>query len=124
MILKSAIHEYINRVYPGLEHLPGVEILDNREYKRKVKIDTPAAFDPMDNIIYFREIAIPTTICHEVHHWAQCQRLGRNRFIDTIKDLYHMLLLEREADSAAHDAVHRFGIWKHELKFTIQRVEI
>ena len=105
--LEKAVHNYIRRFYPNLGNLPDVQLLKEKDYDSLTSFRTrDATYDEQTNSIFFKEIATPTIICREVHHWAQCQKLGQ-QYYETIRNAGSRLMLEREASIAATEAVYR-----------------
>jgi len=110
--LKEAILNYIQEVYhyqllAGAKP-PEIQVLNDEQF-RKYKVASFAGFyDIEQNLIVLNaDLTIlsakpsPKTICHEIEHWGQCQRVGKTKYLEQLKDIKTFLEYEKSADEVA-----------------------
>ncbi len=121
--LKKAVYNYIRHFYPNLGTLPDVQLLAEKDYDSLIPYHTQGAtYAERDNAIYFKEIATPSVICREVHHWSQYQKMGYEQFFVEIRNPTAKLVLEREAIIAATEAVYRYKRFTQSFKLFDNKV--
>lgn len=99
--IKAAVYLLINRFYTHLRRYtpPEIMVLDDEEFFQMTgQENVRGVYQIMENRILFRKGATPFIVAHEVHHWAQAQMIGLQKFLKEIKDIKKYLDYEAEAD--------------------------
>jgi hypothetical protein len=90
--LKVVIYDYIKSAYPDLKdkNLPDIydyssdeshQILEERGAGKSV---IPGCYNIAKNRLLFVEYPYVWVIAHEVHHWAQAQRTGKDKYMEEL----------------------------------------
>lgn len=110
--LKQAITSYIQEVY-HYELLEGakpprIHVLNDEQFRWQKVGSHTGFYDCEQNLIVLNADPTilsgepsPKTICHEIEHWGQCQRVGKIKYLEQLKDIKTFLEYEKSADEVA-----------------------
>ena len=84
--LNEAVDQYINEVYPYQKSKPNVIVLDCDEFEARDFIALRSVYTIREETIYFKERPSPRDVCHEIEHWAQAQRAGKQKYVEELRN--------------------------------------